>query len=171
MLRTLFIPEQFTVEGPPSFIWEGGGGASQKMRHCYSSLQLTYTYKTHTKHYPSLQLTYTFKTRTKHKKLRRLALCAFIYLRFSSRHENTKPQNIATKRCRWYDHIIGIDKIPLRPTWSPCPTTNQQDLATLLPAPTSNQKDLPMSPSCLNIESKTSPHVTPCPHIVSQMYD
>ena len=45
----------------------------------YSSLQLTYTFKTRTKHYSSLQLTYTFKTRTKHKKLRRLALCAFIH--------------------------------------------------------------------------------------------
>ena len=76
-----------------------------------------------------------------HKKLRGLALCAFIYLRFSTRHENTKPQNIATKRCRGYDHIIGIDKIST--TWSPCP----------------------------NIESTRSRHGTPCPHIVPQMYD
>ena len=55
-------------EGPPSFIWGGGGGGGEpKMRHCYSSLQLTYT----------------FKTRTKHKKLR---LCAFI------RHGGIKVQ-------------------------------------------------------------------------------
>ena len=51
---------------PHSALFEGRGGegrgkerVSQKMRHCYSSLQLTYT----------------FKTRTKHKKLWRLALC------------------------------------------------------------------------------------------------
>ena len=43
-------------EGPPSFIWgrgeeEGKEGVSQKMKHCYSSLQLAYTFKTPTKHY------------------------------------------------------------------------------------------------------------------------
>ena len=57
---------------------EGEERVSQKMRHCYSSLQLTYTFKTCTKHYSSLQLTYTFKTHTKNNKnCEELALCAF----------------------------------------------------------------------------------------------
>ena len=53
------IPEQFTVKAHPAIF--DREGVSRKMRHCYSSLQLTYT----------------FKTRTKHKKLRRLALCVY----------------------------------------------------------------------------------------------
>ena len=56
------FPWAVYCEGPPSFIWGRGWGA-KKRRHYYCSLQLTYT----------------FKTRTIHKKLRRLALCAFIY--------------------------------------------------------------------------------------------
>ena len=47
------IPEQFTVKADPAlFEREGKGeeGGESKMRHCYSSLQLTYTFKTHTKH-------------------------------------------------------------------------------------------------------------------------
>ena len=75
-----FIPETFTVKAHPALFERRG--VSQKMRHCYSSLQLTYSFKTHTKH-SSLQLTYTFKTHTKHKKLRRLALCAFIFISFT----------------------------------------------------------------------------------------
>ena len=56
----LFIPEQFTVKSHPAL----RGRGEPKMRHCYSSLQLTYT----------------FKTCTNRKQLWGLALCEFIYL-------------------------------------------------------------------------------------------
>ena len=42
-----FIPEQFTVKAHPALF---GGGESGEGRHYYSSLQLTYTFKTITKH-------------------------------------------------------------------------------------------------------------------------
>ena len=45
----------------------GEKGVSEKMRHCYSSLQLTYTFKTRTK-------------RQKTAKARTLCECAFIFL-------------------------------------------------------------------------------------------
>ena len=79
--HTFLIPEQFTVKAHPALFEVEGRGK----RHCYSSLQLTYTFKTRTKQARkaqpkdsiiyiyilhlqySLQLTYTFKTRTKHK--------------------------------------------------------------------------------------------------------
>ena len=62
------IPEQFTVKAHPA-LFEGKGeeGVNQKMRHCYSSLQLTIIHFQNAQHYSSLQLTYTFKTRTKPK--------------------------------------------------------------------------------------------------------
>ena len=79
-----FIPEQFTVNAHQALLRgrgrEGEEGESW-MRHYYSSLQLTCTFKTRTKHYFSLQLTYTFKTRTKDKNcegshsVRLLTLC------------------------------------------------------------------------------------------------
>ena len=81
-----------------SLLWRStqlylGEGSQKNRGHYYSSLQLTYTFH----YYSSLQLTCTFKTRTKHTKthtaafisaavlsaatkLRRLALCAFIFL-------------------------------------------------------------------------------------------
>ena len=48
-LEDFLIPEQFTVKAHPALM-RGRGGVSQKMRHCYSTLQLTYTFKTRTKH-------------------------------------------------------------------------------------------------------------------------
>ena len=68
--------EQFTVKAHPALF--EGREVSKKMRH----LLFQYTVDIHSKMrhcYSNLQLTYTFKTRTKHtQKLRRLALCAFI---------------------------------------------------------------------------------------------
>ena len=61
------------------------GRSEPKMRHCYSSLQLTYTVKTHTKHYSSLQLTYIFKTRTKHTKTAKVRiLCVYFKISVST---------------------------------------------------------------------------------------
>ena len=68
------FPEQFTVKAHPALF----EGVSQKMRHCYSSLQLIYTFKMHTKHYSSLQLTYTFKTQ-KTAKARTLYVYSTVY--------------------------------------------------------------------------------------------
>ena len=50
------------MKAHPALFKGRGEGVSHKKGHYYSSLQLTYT----------------FKTRTKHTKRRRLALCAFI---------------------------------------------------------------------------------------------
>ena len=49
IISTLGIfPEQFTVKAHPA-LFEGEEGWAKKMRHRYSSLQLTYTFKTRTK--------------------------------------------------------------------------------------------------------------------------
>ena len=58
-----FIPEQFTVKAHTA-LFEGEGSHNRTWGTIYSSLPLTYTFKTRTKHYSSLHLTYTLK----HKK-------------------------------------------------------------------------------------------------------
>ena len=98
-----FIPEQSTVKAYPA-LFEGEGD-DPKMRHCYSSLQLTYTFKTHTKHYSSLQLTYTFKTRTKHTKTAKACtLC--VYQRLSI---TIQRGNAACIQCCFIDCCFDVD--------------------------------------------------------------
>ena len=80
-------------EGPPSFIWRGEGWA-KKRRHCYSSWH-TYTNAHKTLFKSTVDIIYTFQRSTKHKKkLRRLAICAFICLQITKFEVSTAKSTL-----------------------------------------------------------------------------
>ena len=79
-----FIPEQFTVQAHSAlFGGRGSGGRGRGKKKLRNSLQLVYTFKTHTKTVggPLLAALATAMCSLMLTRLQRLALCAFIICR------------------------------------------------------------------------------------------